>query len=396
MREAAKAKIMNQQPVLEAMQKIVEGTARATGEDFCRLVVRHLTEALKVKFAFVTECANPEKTRVRTLAFWTGATTADNFEYDLDGTPCRRVVGGETLCYLDNLQQIFPDDQDIVDLSVVSYAATPLLSHTGEVLGHLAIMDQKPMSADDDALRNSVLRIFSSRTAAELERKRSDEEIQMVKRALEQRVQERTQELSAAHKALEQAYTATIEGWSRALDLRDKETEGHCERVTEMTLQLARAYGVPAGEMDTLRWGCLLHDIGKMGIPDGILLKPGKLTDEEWEVMRRHPDYAFHLLEQIEFLRPALDIPHYHHEKWDGTGYPRGLKGEQIPLQARLFAMVDVWDALRSDRPYRRGWPDSRVREHIASLAGSHFDPSLVELFLEIAYPNYVALPKAA
>ena len=387
---------MHQQTVLEAMHQIVEGTAGATGEDFCRLVVRHLTEALKVKFAFVTECANEEKTRVRTLAFWTGTTTADNFEYDLAGTPCQRVVAGDTVCYLDDLQALFPDDQDIVDLSVVSYAATPLVSHTGEMLGHLAVMDQKPMDADADALRNSVLKIFSSRTAAELERKRSQDEILRINHELEERVRERTQELSEAHTALEKAYTATIEGWSRALDLRDKETEGHCQRVTEMTLRLARAYGLPEGEMDNIRWGALLHDIGKMGIPDGILLKPGSLTDEEWRVMRRHPEYAFELLEKIDFLRPVLDIPHFHHEKWDGSGYPNGLEGEQIPLSARLFAMVDVWDALRSNRPYRAGWPDSRVWEHINSLAGTHFDPALVELFLQVAYPESFSLPKAA
>ena len=383
---------MNQYSVLEAMHQIVEGTAGTTGDDFCRSVVCHLTAALKVRYAFVTECANAEKTRVRTLAFWTHTKAADNFEYDLTGTPCQRVIGGETLCYLAELQALFPEDMDIVALSVQSYAGTPLISHVGEILGHLVVMDDQPMSADDDALRNSVLKIFSSRTAAELERKHSEEEILRINRDLEKRVQERTREVSEAHTALERAYTATIEGWSRALDLRDKETEGHCQRVTEMTLRLARAFGLPESEMDAIRWGALLHDIGKMGIPDGILLKPGALTDEEWRVMRQHPVYAFNLLEQIEFLRPALDIPYYHHEKWDGTGYPHGLQGEQIPLMARLFAMVDVWDALGSDRPYRAAWPERRVREHILSLAGTHFDPSLVKAFLDVAYPASGAL----
>lgn len=181
------------------------------------------------------------------------------------------------------------------------------------------------------------------------------------------------------------AYDATLEGWSRALDLRDKETEGHSQRVTEMTVRLARALGMGEAELVQVRRGALLHDIGKMGIPDAILLKPGKLTDDEWVVMRKHPQYAYDLLHPIVYLRPALDIPYCHHEKWDGTGYPRRLMGEQIPLSARLFAVVDVWDALNSDRPYRPGWPEEQVREHIRALAGTHFDPRVVEAFLAMA-----------
>ncbi len=180
------------------------------------------------------------------------------------------------------------------------------------------------------------------------------------------------------------AYDATIEGWSRALDLRDHETEGHTQRVTEMTLRLARRLGVAPSELAQVRRGALLHDIGKMGIPDSILLKPGPLRDDEWIVMRRHPVYAHALLSPIPFLHPALVIPFCHHEKWDGSGYPRGLCGESIPLAARLFCLADVWDALRSDRPYRRGWPADQVRAHLRALSGSHFDPSLVEPFLEM------------
>ena len=187
--------------------------------------------------------------------------------------------------------------------------------------------------------------------------------------------------LQRSNAELVMAYDATIEGWSRALDLRDKETEGHTQRVTEMTVKLARAAGMSEAEIVHVRRGALLHDIGKMGVPDAILLKPGKLTDEEWVLMRRHPGLAYEMLSPIVFLRPALDIPYCHHEKWDGTGYPRGLKGEQIPLAARLFAVVDVWDALCSDRPYRAGWPEEKVREHIQAGAGAHFDPQSVEAF---------------
>ncbi len=180
------------------------------------------------------------------------------------------------------------------------------------------------------------------------------------------------------------AYDTTLEGWSRALDLRDKETEGHSERVTDLTLRLGRALGLDEAELAHVRRGALLHDIGKMGIPDAILLKPGPLAPEDWEIMRRHPTYAYELLSPIAYLRPALDIPYCHHEKWDGTGYPRGLRREAIPLSARIFAVVDVWDALCSDRPYRPAWPKEKVRSHIQSLCGSHFDPAVVEQFLKL------------
>lgn len=184
-----------------------------------------------------------------------------------------------------------------------------------------------------------------------------------------------------AKQSLEQAYDASLEGWSRALDLRDKETQGHSQRVTDMTIELARSMGVQEDEIPHIRRGALLHDIGKIGIPDSILLKAGPLTEEEWVVMRRHPDYAFEMLRHTEFLQRSLDIPYCHHEKWDGTGYPRGLRGEQIPLAARIFAVVDVWDALQSDRPYRPAWPVEKVLAHIESRAGTHFDPVVTAAF---------------
>lgn len=183
---------------------------------------------------------------------------------------------------------------------------------------------------------------------------------------------------------LQRAYDSTIEGWSRVLDLRDKETEGHSVRVTELTLRLARQIGLSEEELVYIRWGALLHDIGKMGVPDHILLKPGPLTPEEWSVMQKHPTLAYDMLSMIGFLLPALDIPRYHHEKWDGSGYPCGLKGEQIPLSARLFAIVDVWDALCNDRPYRAAWTADKARAYIQEQAGTHFDPQVVDIFLRI------------
>ena len=189
--------------------------------------------------------------------------------------------------------------------------------------------------------------------------------------------------LNRANLDLLLAYNETIEGWSRALDLRDKETEGHSLRVTEMTLNLAHHFDFSETEIANLRYGALLHDIGKMGVSDSILLKPEKLTADEFIKIQKHTTYAYELLFPIKHLRQSIEIPYCHHEKWDGTGYPRGLIGEQIPLSARLFAIVDVWDALRSDRPYRKGWPKEKTVEHISSLSGTHFDPHVVEIFIK-------------
>ncbi|MFZ5922092.1 MAG: HD domain-containing phosphohydrolase [Chloroflexota bacterium] len=180
------------------------------------------------------------------------------------------------------------------------------------------------------------------------------------------------------------AYDATIEGWSHAMDLRDREAEGHTRRVTEMALRLASAMGVPEADLIHIRRGALLHDIGKLGVPDQVLFKDDALTEEEWEMLRLHPVYAYEMLTPISYLAPAIDIPYCHHEKWDGSGYPRGLKGEQIPLSARIFAVVDVWDSLQSPRPYRPAWSADKVREYIREQTGKHFDPEVAAKFMEL------------
>jgi PAS domain S-box-containing protein len=202
-------------------------------------------------------------------------------------------------------------------------------------------------------------------------------------------------DLKRSNVDLSLAYDTTLEGWSRALDLRDKETEGHTLRVTEVAVVLALALGVSEEEIVHIRRGALLHDIGKMGIPDAILNKPGPLTDDEWVVMRRHPDLARDLLSAIAYLKPALDIPYCHHEKYDGTGYPRGLKGDQIPLAARIFAVVDVWDALRSDRPYRASLPEDQVLDYLRQGAGTHFDPQVVDVFVHLDLTALASGPRA-
>lgn len=189
-------------------------------------------------------------------------------------------------------------------------------------------------------------------------------------------------EMQRANMELMRAYDSTLEGWSKALDMRDQGTEGHTRRVTEMTDRLAVEFDLGENERVHIRRGAILHDIGKMAIPDSILLKEGPLSEEEWDIMRKHPSLAKDMLSSIAYLRPALDIPYCHHEKWDGTGYPRGLRGEQIPLAARIFAVVDVFDALTSDRPYRPAWSVQKALEYIQSEAGKHFDPKVVETFM--------------
>ncbi|HEY2980517.1 MAG TPA: PAS domain S-box protein [Anaerolineales bacterium] len=245
----------------------------------------------------------------------------------------------------------------------VSYYGVPLIAK-GQVKGVLEIFHRSSLHPDADWL--SFLETLADQAAIAINDAGMFDSLQR------------------SNTELVLAYDATIEGWSRALDLRDHETEGHAQRVTEVTLKLANALQLGAAEMLHMRRGALLHDIGKMGIPDSVLLKPGSLTDDEWAIMRMHPAYAYDMLRPIDFLHPALDIPYCHHEKWDGSGYPRGLKAESIPLAARIFTIVDVWDALLSDRPYRKAWAKDRVRDHIQAESGKHFDPAICKIFLDM------------
>ena len=188
--------------------------------------------------------------------------------------------------------------------------------------------------------------------------------------------------LQSSNSDLSLAYEKTLEGWANALELRDQTTVGHTRRTTELTIRLARAMGIKDSDIVHLYRGALLHDIGKMGVPDSIVLKRDPLTEEEWVSMRKHPQYAYDMLSPISYLHLALDIPYCHHERWDGSGYPRGLKGDQIPLSARIFAVVDVWDALTSERPYRKEWTQAKARQYMKENAGKQFDPEVVKVFL--------------
>ncbi|MFO7545741.1 MAG: PAS domain S-box protein [Trueperaceae bacterium] len=244
-----------------------------------------------------------------------------------------------------------------------SYMAVPMLAK-GQLQGVIELYASERLSPGDEWLE--FLETYADQGAIAIENAQ-------LFRSLER-----------SNVELQRAYDRTIEGWANALDLKDEETAGHSKRVTEMTVRLARRLGVNGDDVVHVQRGALLHDIGKMGIPDEILLKRGPLTTEEFEVMKQHPVYAYELLSPIEFLRPALDIPYCHHERWDGTGYPRGLEGEQIPLAARIFAAVDVFDALTSERPYRPAWTRERAEAFIREGSGKHFDPAIVETFFEV------------
>jgi PAS domain S-box-containing protein/putative nucleotidyltransferase with HDIG domain len=244
----------------------------------------------------------------------------------------------------------------------LAYYAEPLLAK-GQVTGVLEIFSRSTLALEEE--RREFLRALGAQAAIAIDNA-----------ALFERQQRSTIELQLA-------YDATLEGWARALDLRDRATERHTERVTEMTLRLARALGLGEEQLVQVRRGALLHDIGKIAVPDSILHKPGPLDEQERREMQRHPQLAFEMLHPIAYLQPALDIPYAHHERWDGSGYPRGLKGEQIPVAARVFAIVDVYDALRSpDRPYRQPMAEGETRAYLRSLAGTQLDPKIVELFL--------------
>ena len=244
----------------------------------------------------------------------------------------------------------------------VTYYAIPLRTE-GEIIGVLELFHRSPFNPDSDWLD------FLGTMAGQAS-------IAISNAALLGNLQRSNLELSAA-------YDVTIESWANTIDLRDRETEGHSQRITEMTFKLAQEMGIDEEKLIHIRRGALLHDIGKIGIPDSILFKPGPLTAEEWRLTRAHPINAYNMLSPIINLRPALDIPYCHHEMWDGTGYPRGLKGKEIPISARIFTIVDVWDSLTSDRPYRKAWPKKRALEYIREQAGTKFDPKIVNVFIK-------------
>lgn len=282
----------------------------------------------------------------------------------LDDSYAGQTVGKRRLVRIENLQQK-PDGKAVTALlageGLITYFGVPLIAK-GKVLGVLEVFQRVVLTPYPEWLE--FLETIAGQAAIAIDNFTLFENLQQ------------------SNLELAQAYDATIEGWSHALDLRDKETEGHTQRVTEMSQRLARIMGIKGEMLVHMRRGALLHDIGKMGVPDSILLKPGEFTPEEWDIMCQHPRLAYEWLAPIDYLKEALAIPYCHHERWDGSGYPRGLKGEDIPLAARIFSVVDEWDAITSDRPYRSAWSKEKAIDYIGENSGTHFDPHVVETFL--------------
>jgi putative nucleotidyltransferase with HDIG domain len=276
------------------------------------------------------------------------------------------MLTGKT-AYISNLASAadqFTWARELVDRGFKSYFGSPLVAQ-GHVVGLLETYHLDEMA--DDPEWTDFIEALAAQTAIAISNARLFEGMQK------------------ANSDLAFAYNQTLEGWSRALEMKDDETEGHSQRVTDKAVELARDMGFNNQELTYVRWGALLHDIGKIAIPDNILLKEGPLSDEEWAVMRRHPTYAQEMLQEITFLGPAMDIPRYHHEKWNGSGYPARLAGEAIPLSARIFAVVDVWDALSSSRPYRpEPWPQQKIIRFLKEQSGEHFDPAVVNAFIKM------------
>ena len=266
-------------------------------------------------------------------------------------------------CNDETSDRLGPIKSRLVKQGFTGYAGDPLSSQ-GKIRGILEVYYRRPLLVTDDY--SVLLSRLSAQVTVAVDKSQMFNHLQQ------------------AYIDLNNAYDETLEGWVAALEMREKETADHSQKVVEMTIQLAHAMGFPSNELVQIRRGALLHDIGKMAIPDGILLKPGPLTEEEWIIMRLHPGLAYQMLSRIDYLHPALDIPYSHHEKWDGTGYPQGLAGEAIPLAARIFSVVDVWQALTSDRVYRLAWPEKNAVKYISDHSGTQFDPAVVDAFVKM------------
>jgi putative nucleotidyltransferase with HDIG domain len=361
-------KIRNQLDQLAALRSI--DLAITSGVDLNQtlaMILDHVRARLNINAASIL-LLNSENLHLEFAAqvgFTTSALQRTNLKVG-QGYAGRAILGHEVL-HIPNLK--IRRDTDLLRSpffsreNFVAYYAVPLIAKK-QPLGVLEIFHRASLQPDPDWL--NFMNMLAGQAAIAIDNAMLFKDLQLTNYEL----------------AL--AYDKTIEGWAHALQLRDRETEEHTRRVAELTQRLAVKVGIPQGDLLHIRRGAILHDIGKVGIPDNVLLKPGPLNEAEWILMRQHPLIAVKMLEPIAFLAPALPIPRSHHEKWDGSGYPDGLSGDDIPVAARIFSMVDVYDALTSDRPYRSAWPQADVLGYMREQSGEHFDPQLLPAFMEM------------
>lgn len=349
---------LEQVSVLHQIDVVISSSADF--QSTLKFVLEHVLVQLKVDAAQVLLLDSATMTLVYANGVgFSSARQAESFA-PLEESRAGQAILERRPLFIPTLEE---DERALAGDTFMAYGCVPLVAK-GEIKGVLEVFKCESFEPDDEWME--FFQVLASQTAIAIDNSLMFEDLQN------------------SHRELSLAYDATIEGWSRALDLRDKETEGHTQRVTSLSVRLAAKLGLSDAEIVHIRRGGLLHDIGKMGVTDSILHKPGPLTDEESQIMRRHPGYAYDMLMPISYLRPALDIPYSHHEKWDGSGYPMGLKGEAIPLVARIFAISDVFDALTSNRPYRKAWSVEKTLDYLRSQSGRHFDPKIVEAFLSI------------
>jgi len=333
------------------------------------ILTEHILSQLKVDAASVL-LLNPRTQMLQHAAsagFRTEAVTS--WQVYIANDIASKAIRSRSTIFIENLREITQRGRltTLAKDQFISYFCVPLIAK-GQVKGVLEIYHRSRLEPDADW--KNFLETMAEQTAIAVDNAVLFEELQKM------------------NVDLVLAYDAAIEGWSKSLDLRGHEDEGHSRRLADLTLKLATAMGVAENELVHIRRGALLHDIGTMGVPDSILSKAGPLTESEWELMRRHPLFAYEMLNSIPYLRPTLDIPYCHHERWDGSGYPRGLAGKEIPLAARIFAVTDVWNALISDRPYRQAWERETALGFMQKNSGILFDPRVVEAFLNVVPPE--------
>lgn len=375
-RIVTETKLQNRMQKLKSLHTIDTAINSSFDISFTYLILLEQVVALVKNSAAAIILFEPNPS-VRTVAATSGFITPETLLHPQllnDPLPVKAALERKAVSFSDDmiLRSEFPLHVLFKNEDINGYSGFPLIVK-GAVKGVLELFKRGEEQVDEET--SSFLETIAQSAAIAMESTQNFEKLQRT------------------NKELIQAYDDTLLGWVNFLDLRDKETEGHTLRAQDITLLLCTEFGYSLDELSDIRRGVLLHDIGKVGVPDAILNKPGPLTPEERLVIQKHPEFAYQMLYPIAYLRPALDIPYCHHEKWDGTGYPRGLKGEEIPLSARIFAIVDVFDALMSDRPYRKAWKLHEVVDHIRKGAGTHFDPSIVEKCLDLLTIYYKKLP---